>query len=73
MRRVLLRVVLSACVLLVGSLVRPVWAEFEAGAAAVDITAPVGTPLAGYGDRWGRPSTGIHDPVYARALYLWVG
>jgi len=47
-----------------------VWAEFEAGAAAVDITAPVGTPLAGYGDRWGRPSTGIHDPVYARALYL---
>jgi len=45
-------------------------AEFEAGVAEVDITAPIGTPLAGYGARWGRPSTGIHDPVYARALYL---
>ena len=35
MRRVLLRVILSACILLVGSLVRPVWAEFEAGADAL--------------------------------------
>jgi len=69
-RRVLLRVLVGACVLLVASLIHPVWAEFEAGVAAIDITAPVGTPLAGYGDRWGRPSTGIHDPVYARALYL---
>ncbi len=69
-RRVLMRVFVSGCVLLVASLFHPVCAEFEAGVATIDITAPVGTPLAGYGDRWGRPSTGIHDPVYARALYL---
>lgn len=43
---------------------------FEAGAAKVDITAPVGTPLNGYGNRMGRNSTGIHDPIWARALYL---
>ena len=69
-RRVIRCVVLCACLLLIKSLVHPVRAEFEAGVATVDITAPVGTPLAGYGERWGRPSTGIHDPVYARALYL---
>jgi neutral ceramidase len=39
----------------------------SAGAFKVDITPPVGLPLAGFG---GRTSTGIHDPVYARALVL---
>ncbi|HPO12087.1 MAG TPA: neutral/alkaline non-lysosomal ceramidase N-terminal domain-containing protein [Candidatus Hydrogenedentes bacterium] len=43
---------------------------FEAGAAKVDITAPVGTPLNGYGDRMGRSSIAVHDPLWARALYL---
>ena len=42
----------------------------EAGAAKVDITAPVGTPLNGYGARMGRDSTGIHDPIWSRALFL---
>ncbi len=42
----------------------------EAGAAKVDITAPIGTPLNGYGDRMGRDSEGIHDPIWSRALYL---
>ncbi len=42
----------------------------EAGAGRADITAPVGTPLNGYGDRMGRSSTGIHDPLWARALFL---
>lgn len=41
-----------------------------AGAARVDITPPVGTPLAGYGNRMGRGSTGIHDRLYTRALAL---
>ena len=41
-----------------------------AGASEVDITPPVGVPLAGYGDRLGRPSTGVHDPIKARVLVL---
>jgi hypothetical protein len=40
------------------------------GAAKVDITPPIGTPLAGYGSRKGRGSTGIHDRLYTRALAL---
>jgi len=41
-----------------------------AGMAVVDITPPVGTPLGGYGARRGRPSTGVHDPLHAKALVL---
>lgn len=42
----------------------------EAGAAKVDITPPLGTPLNGYGDRMGRPSTAVHDPLWARTVFL---
>ncbi len=42
----------------------------EAGAAKVDITAPIGTPLSGYGARMGRDSTGVHDPIWSRTLFL---
>lgn len=45
-------------------------AQLKAGAAKVEITPPVGTPLAGYGKRKGKPSTGIRDPLYVRALAL---
>lgn len=48
----------------------PVAPALEAGAAKVEITPPVGTPLNGYGARMGRPSLGVHDPLWARALYL---
>jgi len=45
--------------------------RLHAGWAEVDMTPPVGTPMAGYS---GRPnnkrSTGIHDPVFSRALVL---
>lgn len=47
----------------------PAWG-LEAGAAKVETTPPIGTPLNGYGDRLGRSSTGVHDPLHARALYL---
>ncbi len=43
---------------------------FMVGAARVDITPPIGTPLAGYGSRKGHGSTGIHDRLYARAMAL---
>lgn len=39
------------------------------GAATIDITPPVGTPLDGYGGRTD-VSLAVHDPLYARALYL---
>ena len=45
----------------------------KAGAAEIDITPPVGTPLAGYGGRQGKPSTGVHDPLLAQALVLQAG
>jgi hypothetical protein len=42
----------------------------RAAAAKVDITPDSDPPLAGYGARWGSPSKGVHDPIYARALVL---
>ena len=41
----------------------------KAGWCAVDITPPVGTPLAGFAARKG-VSEGIHDPLMARALVV---
>jgi neutral ceramidase len=45
-------------------------AKLMAGVGKSDITPAVGTPLAGYGARLGKPSTGVHDPTEARALVL---
>jgi hypothetical protein len=42
----------------------------EAGAAKVEITPPLGTPLNGYFDRLGRGAVRVHDPLWARCLYL---
>src|SRR6266436_1095587 len=45
----------------------------EAGVAACDITPDVAAhkvPLAGYGARKGKPSTGVHDRLHAKVLYL---
>ncbi len=36
----------------------------------MEITGPIGAPLNGYGDRLGRGATGVHDPIWARAVYL---
>ena len=44
--------------------------KLVAGTAKADITPPLGTPLAGYGNRMGKPSTGVHDPTEARALII---
>ena len=41
-------------------------APLHVGAAAVDITPPVGYRLRGYFDE--RISTGVHDPIYFKAL-----
>ena len=41
--------------------------SLRGGVAKVDITPPIGIPLAGYADRKG-PSTGIHDPLHAAVI-----
>lgn len=43
--------------------------ELRAGVAEVDITPAAGVALMGYGARQG-VSTGVHDPLFARALHL---
>lgn len=43
--------------------------NLRAAAGSVEITPPIGTPLAGYGDRTGG-STGIKDPLRAGVLVL---
>src|SRR5712692_3696395 len=60
----------STCISLWLLFVLPVLAVVEAGVGKTDLTPPIGTPLAGYGARAGGPSTGVHDPLEARALIL---
>src|SRR6185295_11142079 len=43
----------------------------EFGVATCDITPDVNAykvPMAGYGARKGKPSTGVHDPLHAKVL-----
>lgn len=45
----------------------------DAGLASRDITPDIAqykVPMAGYGSRMGRPSTGVNDPLMAKVLYL---
>ncbi len=51
----------------------PIYAEEETvllGTSRTEITPPVGTPLSGFSRRRGKPSQGVHDPLFARALAL---
>lgn len=45
-------------------------AELMAGVAKSDITPPVGGLMYGYGARGKNVSTGVHDPLYAKAIVL---
>jgi neutral ceramidase len=62
------RLAILACFLLVCGSGRS--ADFQAGAAAIDITPPAGFAMWGYAARHDRPSTGVLDPLRARALVL---
>jgi len=42
--------------------------RFKAGWGSHSITPSIGTPLAGFGDRRGKPSTGVHDEIFVKAL-----
>ena len=48
----------------------PARADLVAGAAVRDITPPIGGMMGGYGDRGLNVSTGVHDPLMAKALVL---
>ncbi len=48
-------------------------AEWQAGAARIDITPPTGHPMWGYAARHDKPSDGVLDSLRARALVLAVG
>jgi neutral ceramidase len=48
-------------------------AGLEAGAAKVEITPPTGYPMWGYASRHDKPSEGVLDPLYARAIVLNAG
>jgi hypothetical protein len=41
-----------------------------AGAGKAEMVVPLGIPLSGYGSRVTKGNTGVHDPVFARALVL---
>jgi hypothetical protein len=47
--------------------------DLQAGAAVVEITPPIGHAMWGYAARKDAPSTGVRDPLKARALVLGVG
>jgi len=67
MRLPAFRIVLAlATALLIG---RAQAADLEVATATVDITAPTGYPMGGYGARKG-VSTGVHDPLLAKALLI---
>jgi neutral ceramidase len=65
---------LLGLLILCGVAAKPVSAEeLHAGAAKVDITPPIGFPMWGYGARHAMGSTGVLDPLHARAVVLAAG
>ena len=42
--------------------------DLWAGAGKAGLTPPIGVPLAGYGNRDGAPSEGVHDSLYVRVI-----
>jgi neutral ceramidase len=43
--------------------------KFKIGIAVIDMEIPIGVPMGGYMGRV-KPSTGVHDPLYARAIVI---
>ena len=60
----------AALVLALLAFMAPAQAELRAGVATADITPPIGGEMAGYSARGAKVSTGVHDPLSARALVL---
>ncbi|HVE39545.1 MAG TPA: neutral/alkaline non-lysosomal ceramidase N-terminal domain-containing protein, partial [Planctomycetota bacterium] len=64
--RFLIAILLAGC----SSVSSPPPIEFWAGVASVEITPTRNVPLGGYGGRKGAPMTGVHDPIFAKALWM---
>ena len=62
-------ILLSGIIMLNGVFGSSAKGQLKGGTAKVDITPPVGVWLSGYGSR-NKPSEGILDPLYAKALVL---
>jgi len=45
-------------------------AQIVAGTSERELTPSVKTPLAGYSRRHGKPATGVHDPLFVRAVVI---
>ncbi len=65
----------SMCFVIAGLMIAATSAAWalDAGTGVADITPDVKAfkvPLAGYGARGNRPSTGVHDPLHAKVLFL---
>ena len=67
MRRMVSLAGALALLLLTGA---PAGAQLRVGVAKTDVTPPPGVRLYGYGARGENVSTGVHDPLYAKALVL---
>lgn len=71
MRTNVMKWILSICLMLWGA---SAFAEDKptlyAGAAKVEVTPPLGYPMWGYANRHDKPSVGVLDPLYARAVVL---
>jgi hypothetical protein len=64
----------ARCLVLLLCLAAPARADgLRAGAARTDITPPTGYPMWGYAARHDAPSTGVRDPLTARAVVLDAG
>src|SRR6185295_3467238 len=66
MRRILLVLLIGGC----SSTPEAPAVEFWAGTAVIEITPSRNVPLGGYGGRKGQPMTGVHDPIFAKALWM---
>lgn len=45
-------------------------AEIRVGVGTAEITPPIGTPSAGYKARKGEGMEGVHDPLFAKAIFI---
>lgn len=62
---------LACCLAVLSLAVIPLQAgQLQAGTAKTNITPPLGGSLYGYGARGDQVSTGVHDPLFAKAVVL---